>query len=84
MDTDGNCLGTITQAGGTAEFIGTDGVSFLKGDETFWRSNSDPAKADAVVKLVADKWVNMGTDERWILGALRPRQLYRRPSRRRP
>ncbi len=62
MDTDGNCLGTITQAGGTAEFIGADGVFFLKGDETFWRGNTDPAKADAVVKLVAGKWVNLGTD----------------------
>ena len=62
MDTDGNCLGTITQAGGTAEFIGTDGVFFLKGDEAFWRANTDPAKADATVKLVGDKWVNMGAD----------------------
>ena len=62
MDTGGNCLGTITQAGGTAEFIGADGVFFLKGDEAFWRGNTDPAKADATVKLVGDKWVNLGAD----------------------
>jgi hypothetical protein len=62
MDTGGNCLGTIKQGGGTAEFLGTDGGFFLKGDETFWRGSTDPAKADAVVKLVGDKWVNMGAD----------------------
>ena len=62
MDTAGNCLGTISQGGGTAEFIGTGGVSFVKGDETFWRVSTDPAKADAIVKLVAGKWVKLGTD----------------------
>ena len=62
MDTDGNCVGTMTQAGGTAEFIGADGDFYLKGDEAFWRSNSDPAKADATVELVGDKWVNLGAD----------------------
>ena len=62
MDTGGNCLGSITQAGGTAEFLGADGDFFLKGDEAFWRASSDPAKADAVVKLVGGKWVDMGAD----------------------
>jgi hypothetical protein len=62
MDTDGNCVGTMTQSGGTAEFIGADGGFFLKGDEAFWRANTDPAQAEATVALVGDKWANLGPD----------------------
>ena len=62
MDTDGNCVGTISQGGGTAEFISADGDFYLKGDEAFWRISTPAAQAEATVALAADNWVDLGAD----------------------
>jgi hypothetical protein len=62
MDTAGNCVGKMSQSDGTAEFLGVEGDYYLKGDEAFWRSNSDPGKADATIEAVGDNWVKLGPD----------------------
>ncbi len=56
LNTDGNCAGTISVGGGSAEVLSVDGSSWFKADEAFWREQAG-AQADQVLTLVGDKWV---------------------------
>jgi len=52
----GDCSGTITTSGGTAEILVVDSEAYLRGDEQFWRSAG--AAADKAAALSGGKWVN--------------------------
>jgi hypothetical protein len=58
-DTDGQCAGSVTVQGGTAEFIKGE-QTFLKGDQTFWEAaTGGPQQAQQVLNLVGDKWAQV-------------------------
>ncbi|MFD3332487.1 hypothetical protein ACFWV1_07525 [Streptomyces sp. NPDC058700] len=67
----GNCKGSMqAPKGGKAEVIGTGGVSYMKGDDAFWRSTGgeEGASADesgAMSALLKGRWLKMpaGTGE---------------------
>lgn len=56
LDTDGNCEGSVSVGGGTAEVIRQGEQSWFRADEAFWRAQAGEA-ADQVLQLVGDKWV---------------------------
>ncbi|WP_411108291.1 hypothetical protein [Streptomyces sp. c-19] len=68
VDDKGNCKGTMqAPKGGKAELIGTGGVSYMKGDDTFWRSSGgeDGASADesgAMAEMLKGRWLKMPAD----------------------
>lgn len=55
-DSDGDCTGTIGIEQGSAELLGVGGETWMKPDETFWRSLAGDS-ADQVMAAVGDKWV---------------------------
>jgi hypothetical protein len=59
VSTAGDCSGTMTIKGGTAQILSVGGTSYLKGDEAFWTANAG-AQAQAVIALVGDKWLKTG------------------------
>jgi hypothetical protein len=59
VSTSGDCSGTMTIKGGTAQILSVGGTSYLKGDEAFWTANAG-AQAQAVIALVGDKWLKTG------------------------
>jgi hypothetical protein len=52
----GDCSGTMTIKGGTAQILSVSGTSYLKGDEAFWTANAG-AQAEAVIAMLGDKWL---------------------------
>lgn len=54
--TSGDCAGTVTLNGGTAEVLRVDEASWMRGDEAFWTAAAGPQGA-AVAKAVGEKWV---------------------------
>ncbi|MFJ8657671.1 hypothetical protein [Streptomyces sp. NPDC093795] len=65
VDAKGSCKGTMQAAkGGKAEVVGTGGVSYMKGDDAFWRSTGgeDGASAEesgAMSALLKGRWLKM-------------------------
>jgi len=55
----GDCSGTMTIKGGTAQILSVSGTSYLKGDEAFWTANAG-AQAQALIQLLGDKWLKTG------------------------
>jgi len=58
----GDCSGTLTIGGGTAQILSVDSAAYLKGDEKFWKATAG-TNAEAVIALVGDKWVKSGTND---------------------
>ena len=57
LNKEGECRGTLEQDGGTAELIGVQDASYLKGDETFWvNSTGSEESAQQVLQVLGDKW----------------------------
>jgi hypothetical protein len=52
----GDCTGTIGIGEGTTEVLATDGTTWYRPDEAFWRANGGD-QAEAVIAAVGDKWV---------------------------
>lgn len=55
-NSDGDCTGTIGAGEGKAEMLGVGGDTWMKPDETFWRTAAGD-NADQIISLVGDKWV---------------------------
>lgn len=62
VGTEGNCTGTIGVDDGSAELLGVDGTTWMKPDETFWRTSAGES-ADQIISLVGDKWVVLPSDD---------------------
>ncbi|MFP8940504.1 hypothetical protein ACLIYM_03570 [Streptomyces fenghuangensis] len=55
---DGDCTGTMTIGEGTAEVLSADGRMYMKGDESFWESQSDGGPGeDMAVEMLSERWV---------------------------
>lgn len=54
----GDCAGTMTIKGGTAEIVSADGETFLKGDDAFWTGLAGPA-AEQILSVIGDRWAKM-------------------------
>jgi len=62
VSTSGDCSGTLTIKGGTAQILSVDAAAYLKGDEKFWKATAG-TDADAVIALIGDKWVKSGSND---------------------
>lgn len=58
----GDCQGTMGIMGGSAELISTDGSTWFKPDEAFWRAIAGE-QAEQIMGLVGDKWVVMPPEQ---------------------
>ncbi|MGW1592948.1 hypothetical protein [Streptomyces sp. NPDC002343] len=63
----GDCQGTFTRAGGSAEIRKAGGVMYMKGDEKFWQQSgkedgSSPDETNAFTQLVKGRWFKLGAD----------------------
>ncbi|KQX58753.1 MULTISPECIES: hypothetical protein [unclassified Streptomyces] len=59
------CTGVMKIKGGTAELRKVGGITYLKGDEAFWRASMTsqgmpPAQIDATIELVKGRWLKIG------------------------
>ncbi len=52
----GNCTGSISLAGGSADLLSVDGATWFKPDESFWKASAGP-QADLIIATVGDNWV---------------------------
>ena len=59
---DGSCTGSIGAGGGKAEILGVKGDTWMRPDESFWRSFAG-SSADQVIAAVGDKWVAIPSTE---------------------
>lgn len=57
----GDCAGSITIQGGTAEVIAGPDGTFMKGDEAFWTvaAGGNTAQAQQLMSFLGDKWAKM-------------------------
>lgn len=54
----GKCTGSMTLEGGTAEVISTGDQTYLKGNEQFWKGQSEGEPgAEMFVQLLKDRWM---------------------------
>lgn len=59
MDTDGNCTGSMSVGGGTAEILSVGGASYLKGDTAFWDASGGDGQGAMMEEMVGDRWAKM-------------------------
>jgi hypothetical protein len=57
-DTDGNCVGTLGTAGGSAKVLSLDDASYIKADEEFWTAQAGPQGAQ-IASVLGDKWAKL-------------------------
>ena len=58
----GDCAGSMTVEGGTAEIISGPDGTFIKGDEGFWNAAA-PGSADQILQVLGDKWALVPQDD---------------------
>lgn len=58
----GECAGTISLGGASAELIGTDGTAWFKPSDEFWSAQAG-AQAETIISLVAGRWVVVPGDD---------------------
>lgn len=56
ITTSGDCQGTITVSGGSAQIVSSGGQAYMKPDKSFWESQA-PGQAAQIEAVVGDKWV---------------------------
>ncbi|MDT9688292.1 hypothetical protein Q5762_07970 [Streptomyces sp. P9(2023)] len=64
LDDKNNCTGRMKVDGGTAELRQADRITYLKGDEKFWRVSMTsqgvpPPQIDATIELVEGRWLKI-------------------------
>ncbi|MEU6983259.1 hypothetical protein ABZ946_07515 [Streptomyces sp. NPDC046324] len=62
LDDENNCTGLMKVDGGTGELRQADRITYLKGDEKFWRVSMTsqgvpPPQIDATIELVEGRWI---------------------------
>lgn len=64
VNTDGQCRGTLTTAGASAEIISTTDASYIKADEAFWANTTGgEEQGKAIMKMIGDKWAKLPAGE---------------------
>jgi hypothetical protein len=56
VTTDGQCQGTVSVGGGSAQVLSTGDRSWMKPDDAFWEEQA-PDQASLIEQTVGDKWV---------------------------
>lgn len=59
----GNCTGSFSTEGATAEILGVDDTTWFKPDEAFWELSAGPENAPQIIAAVGDKWVTLPDDD---------------------
>lgn len=62
VSTAGECAGTVSIGGASAELLGTDGTTWFKPSEEFWTAQVGE-QAQTIIDLVAGRWVVMPSDD---------------------
>jgi hypothetical protein len=62
VNSDGDCTGSLGIGDGSAELLGVGGSTWMRPDESFWRSSAGD-NADQVIGIVGDKWVVVPDDQ---------------------
>lgn len=62
VSTDGECAGTVSIGGASAELLGTDGTAWFKPSDEFWTAQAGE-QAQTIIDLVAGRWVVMPADD---------------------
>lgn len=62
VSTVGDCQGSLSLGGGSAELISVGSETWFKPDEAFWRATAGP-QADQIISVVGDKWVVVPPEE---------------------
>lgn len=59
----GNCTGSFTTQGATAEILGVDGTTWFRPDAAFWELYAGPEVAPQVIAAAGDRWVTLPEDD---------------------
>lgn len=59
----GNCSGSFSTQGATAEILGVDGTMWFRPDEAFWELFAGPEAAAPVIEAAGDRWVTLPEDD---------------------
>jgi hypothetical protein len=59
----GNCTGSFSTEGASAEILGVDGTTWFRPDEAFWEMFAGPEAAAQIVAAAGDRWVTLPDDD---------------------
>jgi hypothetical protein len=59
----GNCTGSFSTQGATAEILGVEGTTWFKPDEAFWTLFAGAEAAPQVIAAAGDRWVTLPDDD---------------------
>lgn len=59
----GNCTGSFSTQGATAEILGVDGTTWFRPDEAFWELFAGPEIAPQIIAAAGDRWVTLPEDD---------------------
>ena len=63
IGTGGNCSGSFTIQGASAEVLGVDGDTWIRPDEKYWEVSVGPEGAAQIIEAVGDRWVTLPEDD---------------------
>jgi hypothetical protein len=59
----GDCTGSFSTQGGSAEILGVDGTVWFKPDAAFWELFAGPELAPQIIAAAGDNWVTLAEDD---------------------
>ena len=59
----GNCTGSFSTQGASAEILGVDGTTWFRPDEAFWELSAGPDAAPQIIAAAGDRWVTLPEDD---------------------
>jgi hypothetical protein len=59
----GNCTGSFSTEGASAEILGVDGTTWFRPDAAFWEMFAGPEAAAQIVAAAGDRWVTLPDDD---------------------
>jgi hypothetical protein len=59
----GNCTGSFSTQGASAEILGVDGTTWFRPDAAFWELFAGPEVAPQVIATAGDRWVTLPADD---------------------
>jgi hypothetical protein len=63
IGTGGNCSGSFSIQGASAEVLGVDGSTWIRPDEKYWEVSVGPDSAAQIIEAVGDRWVTLPEDD---------------------
>jgi hypothetical protein len=59
----GNCTGSFSTQGASAEILGVDGTTWFRPDAAFWDLYAGPEVAPQIIAAAGDRWVTLPEDD---------------------